>query len=142
MTYVREDQAQITVALDGVPKRPAISAVGSWATYSGGELEADDSKTRPGGMGREESAGGPSSRGDVTLTTQLTDLDWHFINEFEARNGTGQVDIGVTRMTPEKTVDPTKSFGRTGTLKSVATPDFDVNGNEVTFLSIVVSCDE
>ena len=48
MTYIREDQASICVSLDG-----NVLYGASWKSAEGGNLEADNAKTRPGAMGRE-----------------------------------------------------------------------------------------
>jgi hypothetical protein len=59
--YIREDQADIRVSVD-FGNGQLVPVFGSWATYEDGALEADDQKTRPGGMGRQVSIGGPASR--------------------------------------------------------------------------------
>lgn len=132
--YVREDMADISVHVDGVQYGD------SWATVEGGNLEADDAKTRPGGMGREVSAGGPASRDDLTVTTQFSDIvaGWH--GTLEARVGIGRVKVGINYMGTERS-----PIGRSqtiqGTLKSVATPDMG-DGSDVGMYTLVVSCDE
>lgn len=135
MAYIREDQAAITVTVDD-------KAYGdSWASVEGGNLEADDSKTRPGGMGKEVSVGGPASREDITVETQLSDIviGWH--KELENKIGTGRVKVGITFLAADRT--PTgASQTMTGILKSVALPDMASDGNEVGMYQLVVSADE
>jgi hypothetical protein len=135
VAYIREDQAAITVTVDGI-------AYGeSWASVEGGNLEADDSKTRPGGMGKEVSVGGPASREDITVQTQLSDvvLGWH--KTLENKIGTGRVKVGVTFLGADRL--PTgASQTMTGVLKSVALPDMAADGNEVGMYQLVVSADE
>lgn len=135
MPYIRDDQAQITVSLNGVPFG------NSWATTSGGDLEATDSKTRPGGMGREVSAGGPATRTDLTVTTQFTDIvsTWH--PTFEAAIGNGRIRVGVAYLGPDRL--PTgRGFTRAGTLKHASVPPSDTHGNAVGMYTVIVSCDE
>lgn len=135
MAYIREDQASITVTVDNV----AYGA--SWASAEGANLEADDSKTRPGGMGREVSAGGPASRDDLTVETQFTDVvaGWH--RRLEGRVGNGRVNVTIAWMTPER--EPTGvSHIVTGTLKRAAAPDMNSEESGVGRYQIVVSCDE
>lgn len=135
MTYIRESSADIRVTINGV-------AFGdSWATYSGGGLEADSSKTRPGGMGREVSTGGLASRDDLEVTTQFTDIvaGWHAI--LESVVGSARVKVGVSWLGPDKL--PTgQSFTRTGTLKAAVVPDADHMSSDVGMYSITVDCDE
>lgn len=133
--YIRADMADIRVTLDGVPQGSA------WATYEGGELEADDQKTRPGGMARQVAIGGPTARGDVTVTTQFTDSIASIAKRFENRSGRGRLAVRVTYLDPNGS--PTSyTFVRTGIVKSVQIPEVDVNTGDVAFLSVVGSMDE
>lgn len=134
MTWIREDQADIRVSLDGVPYGD------SWKEAEGGNLEADSQKARPGGMGRESSAGGPSSRGDLTVRIPFTDVvaTWH--PTFE--NGVGWIPVRVTLawLNPDRTPTGTTSTRR-GTLKAANLPDMG-GGAAVSSYEIVVDCDE
>lgn len=135
MPYIREDQADIRVSVDGV-------AYGdSWKSVEGGNLEADDSKTRPGGMGREVALGGPASRDDVTVATQLTDvvLGWH--KGFESKVGNGRVKVAYTFLGANRLrIGPTHTV--TGVLKAANLPDFDSESSDPGMYEIIVSSDE
>lgn len=135
MAFIREDQADIRVSVDGVLYGD------SWASAEGANLEADDSKTRPGGMGREVSAGGPASRDDLTVETQFTDAVAAFHRRLEGRVGNGRVNVSIAWMTPERTPTGT-SLIVTGTLKRAATPDMNSEESGVGRYQVVVSCDE
>jgi hypothetical protein len=132
--FIREDQADIRVWVDNVPYGD------SWRTAEGAVLEADGAKTRPGAMGREVSAGGPASRGDLTVTTQFTDVMAAFHPVLESKVGYGRVKVGVSWLRPDRT--PT-GYGKTvqGTLIRAASPDHG-DGSGVGMYTIVVSCDE
>jgi hypothetical protein len=133
--YIREDQADIRVTVDGV-------AYGdSWATAEGGNLEADDSKTRPGGMGYEVSLGGPASRDDLTVGTQLSDISSTWAKRLESRVGVGRVKVAITFLSPERGPIGT-SATRQGVLKGVNVPDMDSTSSDAGMLELVVSCDE
>jgi hypothetical protein len=132
--YIRADMADIRVSLDGVPQG------GMWATYEGGALEADDQKTRPGGMTNQVAIGGPTSRNDVTVTTQFTDAIAAIAKNFENRSGRGTIDIAVTYMDMGGT--PRHNFTRSGIVKSVQIPDVDVNTGDVAFLTVIGSMHE
>lgn len=136
VTYIREDQAHIDVWING-------NKIGdSWRTFEGGDLEADDAKTRPGGMGFEVSAGGPASRSDATLTTQFTDVMAATHPFIEGGVGWAPVKVGITWLKPRRG-DGSVGAGRTiqGVLKSATTPDHG-DGADVGMYTIVVSCDE
>jgi hypothetical protein len=135
MPYIREDMADIRVSVEG-------TGLGeSWATAEGANLEADDAKTRPGGMGREVSVGGPASRDDLTATIQFSDVvaTWH--KWLESLVGVGRVKVAYTFLDKNRT--PTgASHTIVGTLKSATLPDVDASSSDVAFYTVVVSCDE
>lgn len=136
MPYFREDMADIRVSVDGVPYGD------SWFSVEGGNLEADDSKTRPGGMGSEVSLGGPASRDDVTVETQLTDIviGWHKTLEQKVSEG-APTKVSYTFLSRLK--QPVgASHTVVGTLKSAKLPDMDTGSSDAAMYSIVISCDE
>jgi hypothetical protein len=121
MPYIREDMADIRVTVDGVPYGD------SWYSVEGGNLEADDSKVRPGGMGDEVSLGGPASRDDVPLETKViedapTKVAYTFLNRLKQ-------PIGISHTV-------------TGTLKGVTIPDMDTGSSDAAMYELVISCDE
>lgn len=133
--YLREDMADIRVSLNGTP------LFGSWATASGGALESDDQKTRPGGMGHEVSVGGHASRGDITATTQLTD---HVVNAhdgLERQVGNGSVKVSWTFLGRDR-IPTGKSHTRVGTLKAAKLPDATSGSSAQGMYEIIVSCNE
>jgi hypothetical protein len=135
--YIREDQADIRVWINGIPY-PTTGD--SWRTAEGANLVADDAKTRPGGMGREVSAGGPASREDLTVTTQFTDVIATLHPVMESLVGTGDVKVGISWMRPDRR---SSGQGQTirGTLKQASAPDHG-DGSDVAMYTIVVSCHE
>lgn len=135
MPFLREDQYDIRVTVDGRPLGD------SWATAEGGNLEADDSKTRPGGMGRQIALGGPAERDDVTVGVQFSDIvaGWH--RWLESRVGVGRVKVGYTFLSAERTpVGPTHTI--MGVLKGAAVPDYDADSSSAAMYQIQVSCHE
>src|SRR3954463_5503004 len=142
--YVREDMASISVSVEGVPYG------GSWGEAEGGNLEADDAKGRPGGMGREGSGGGgsarewppgaPASRDDLTVRTHLTDVTATWIPTLENLVGNGAARVGIAWLGTNRT--PLGSgITKRGTLKAVNAPDMG-SGADVGMLELVISCDE
>ncbi len=135
-TYIRENQADIRLTVDGV------SFFGSWATYSGGDLTAAEAKTRPGAMGKEVSIGGPASRGDITITIQWDEIILASFNDLESRVGSGDAKVSVNWLDRKGVAIPGALFAKTGTLKSVSDPNYDTNGNAVGMLTAVIGADE
>lgn len=134
--FIRADMADIKVWLDGIPQG------GMWATYEGGALEADDQKTRPGGMTQQMAIGGPTSRGDITVTTQFTDGIALIAKRFEGRSGRGKLTVAVTYKDPDGNNVSAHGFTRTGIVKSVQIPNIDVNTGDVAFLTVIGSMNE
>lgn len=134
MTYIREDQAFISVTVEGVPYG------GSWTEVEGGNLEADDAKVRPGGMGREVSAGGPAARDDLTVRIHMSDLValWH--PTFENVCGYGRVKVAIAWLGPNR-VPLGTGITRVGVVKGPNLPDMG-GGSDVGMYELVVSCDE
>jgi hypothetical protein len=135
MPYLRQDMAAIYVTVAG--KRYGDT----WAEAEGGDLEADDAKTRPGGMGREVSVGGPVSRSDVTARIQLTDVTVNWLKDFEKQAGVGDVLIRYAYLGRDRHVlGPTHSMR--GTLKTVKRPDIKSDQNDVGMIELIISADE
>jgi hypothetical protein len=135
--YIREDEADIRVSVDGVPYGE------SWATLSGGELSSNDAKTRPGGMGKEVSVGGPATRSDLTATVQFDEIvaGWH--KRLESRVGKGVAEVNITWLDKEGTPIAGSGFKRVGSLKSVAEPPAtNSDSPTVGMYTLVVSCNE
>jgi hypothetical protein len=139
---IREDQAAITVSLNANGDGRTWTPIGptSWVSAEGGVLEADDAKTRAGGMGREVSAGGPASRNDLTVKTQFTDVLALAHPGIENCIGSGRIKVGLSYLNPDRTPN---GQGRTlqGSVKSAAEPDMGT-GSAVGEYTVVVSCDE
>ena len=134
--YIRSDMAFINVYLNNVQKGAL------WATFEGGALDADDQKTRPGGMKQQKALGGPTSRGDVTVTTQMTDGLMQTAKEFEKAAGRGKITVKVAYLDMDGNDDGSRTFTVRGVVKSCQIPSVDVNSGDVAFLTVVGSLDE
>jgi hypothetical protein len=138
---IREDQADIHVSLAGADGVLRDYALGSWSTYSGAGLEAQDSKTRPGNMGKQVTAGGPAERDDVEVTIQFNDIVAGLHPTFENMVGWARGKVALAFLGPNR-ADLHKGFSVVGILKSAVLPDMDSNGNEVSFYTMTFSLDE
>jgi hypothetical protein len=138
MTYIREDQADIHVTVDG----KAYGDGNSWATYSGGALTAADAKTRPGGMGKEIDIGGPASRSDATVTIQNSDKMVAQHPQLEDRVGKGKAICSIQYLDIEGVAIPGASFRVVGRLKEAALPDYNYDSGTQGMYQVVIGCDE
>jgi hypothetical protein len=140
--YFREDMAQISLSVADENGTYRPFGASDWFSCEGGNLENDDSHTRPGGMGFEVSLGGPSSRGDVTLTRPLDDVvvGWHKTLELRTQqDAPSQVTVKYLNRLKQAQA-PTFTFA--GTLKSAFLPDMDTGSGDAAMYSVVLSSDE
>jgi hypothetical protein len=132
--WIRDDQADIRVSFEGTPYGD------SWKQVAGGNLSADDTKVRPGGMGREQAAGGPASRGDLTVEIPQDDTTVAWIANLEEMVGWGEAKVAVNFL--KKPGEPNGvTRNRTGIVKEVNPADMG-GGTGVGMLSVVITCDE
>jgi len=129
---MRQDQWSNTLTIDGVP-------LGVWDTLSGGEVEAEDTKHRPGGMGAQVSLGGPSMTNNITMTRLLGQSDWDFMR-YLMQSRVGRAECVVSRQPLDRDKNP---FGRPlvyrGVLQRCAPGDTDSNSADSQMWEVVVS---
>lgn len=132
---MRTDQERVSVRIDDID-------CGVFDTFSGGGTSADDTKNRPGGMGKEESLGGPVSR-DAFTVGRLYKLtrDHNLYKILDQKTGFGRVVAKRQKLNPDATTygDP---ITYTGTLIKVTPPDHDSNESGRATFSLEVSADE
>ncbi len=137
--HFREDQAEIHAGVDTVPTMPATQ---SWASLEGGDIEAENVKTRPGGMQPQLDLGGPSTRADVTVKRLLDDTTETFIVDLENAVGksTGWVSYQLLDADGGKIAG--SQIKMTGVLKQVQKGNWDANASNAQFLGLVFSLDQ
>ena len=135
MAGSRVDQESIHVVVDGID-------LGVFQTFAGGASKADDTKNRPGAMGKEESLGGPVSRDPFTVS-RVYDLerDHGLMKVLDAKVGAGVGSVSRTKLS--RTGTPVGSpIGYTGVLISYAMPDADSNSSDRAEFTLEFSADE
>ena len=129
---MRQDQWSNTVTIDGTP-------LGVWDTFGGGDVEAEETKYRPGGMQPQVSLGGSTSVNNVTLARLLDKEDWPFMHKLMSSR-VGKAPVVVSRQPLDADGNP---FGRPlvyrGTLQNVNPGDTDSNSSDAQTWTIVVS---
>jgi hypothetical protein len=119
---MRTDQERVTVRVDDLD-------LGVFQTFSGGGTAADDTKNRPGGMGPEESLGGPVSRDAFTVgRLYKLERDHPYFKTLQSKTGHGRVVAVRQKLNKNRTPfgDP-ETY--TGTLIKVTPPDHDSNAS-------------
>lgn len=130
----REDTWLVTASLDG-------RDLGVWDTASGGEIDSEEAKYRPGGMGPEISLGGSRTIGNLTIGRYLdTARDWPLIKWLASRTGAGRGTVGITPLAIDgsRAGDP---LTYQGTLKTVTRPDLDSTGTDAAILELEFTVD-
>lgn len=130
----REDTYLITCAIDG-------RDMGVFDTKSGGELDSEEAKYKPGGMVGEISLGGSRTFGNLTITRYCDFVrDWPVLKWLAARVGAGRGSIGITPLTVngERAGEPLV-YG--GTLKTTTPPDIDSTGGDAAMLTLEFTID-
>lgn len=132
---MRTDQELVSVRVEDID-------CGTFQTFSGGGSAADDTKNRPGGMGPEESLGGPVSRDAFTVgRLYKLERDHTLYKKLDALTGSGRVVVSRQKLNRNKSPfgDP---ITYTGTLIKVTPPDHDSNASDRAEFTLEVSADE
>lgn len=154
MPLLREDQAAITVQLGGVnaldPQDTPFSALtsavnlgpnsGTWSSLEGGDVEAEDVFTRPGGMKAGVNLGGPSKRSDATVKIQYSFALDAILGQLEQLVGKRSMAVSWTALDADGLPNGNSQNTITGVLKQVMRPNFDANATGAGFLQLVMSC--
>ena len=139
MEYIRQDEADIRVQVDGVN----FGDGNSWVTLAGAKLTAAGAKTRPGGMGREVELGGPSTRSDATVTTQNSDILAGQHPTLESKIGRGAARVSVQFLDDYGKAIPGAAFTIKGKLKGAELPDLNGEATGAAGMyTVTVGCDE
>lgn len=121
MGYIRQDQCDIRVSVDGV----AYGDGNSWVTVTGGKVTAPGAKTRPGGMGKEVEVGGPATRSNPVITTQNSDIMAAQHPTLEAKIGRGQARVSIQFLDNYGSAIPGASHTLKGILLGAELPDLN-----------------
>jgi hypothetical protein len=129
----REDQYAVTVSVAGV-------SLGTFDKLSGGELDSEETKYRPGGMGAEVALGGPKTVSNVTVS-RIYSLDGdHAANLASLKAAIGKGAVTITKQPLDADGN---AYGSpvvyNGILKNVKLPDHDSQSNDPGMLELEVS---
>lgn len=132
MSGHRADTWRLRVKLDG-------NSLGIWDKKTGGELDSDDNKYPPGGLGPPISLGGRRTTGNVTLS-RIYDAELFdpVIANMLNRVGKGKIDVAQIPLDVDG-----KEFGKpinaSGILKRVSIPEVDNESSSASVIEIEVS---
>lgn len=130
----REDTWLISLSLDG-------RDLEVWDTFSGGEIDSDESKYRPGGMAAEVSLGGTRTLGEITVGREYDYLRDHPIVPWLVnRVGSGRCIVGRQPLDVNGVPQGTPTT-YTGTLKTLTLPDIDSMSNDPALIELAITPD-
>lgn len=135
----RQDTWQIKLNI----KQPdgTVIDLGVWDTMSGGEIDSDESKYRPGGMAPQLSLGGFTDVGELKLGRYYDiERDHPLVKTLASLVGIGKVSAGATPLGPDGRVlgDP---IVRNGILKTLTLPEVDSTSTDAAIIELAVTCD-
>jgi|SRR5581483_9689832 len=135
MPPMRQDQFRLKAAVTGVNPPP----IKSWQGWSGGDPEAEDTKTRPGAGEQQISLGGPPTRSDVTITR----LDSTTIHPYKLQweNVVGKASMWASYTPIDANGNPSgATVTLHGLLKGVKYTEKDADAQGKATISLVMSC--
>lgn len=115
--------------------------LGIWDTWEGGNVTADNTKHRRGGMGPQVAVGGPKTIEDVTISR-----DYDVTRDHNNAHWLSSV-VGRARVTASKSWldENDKAFGRpiviTGVLIGYNNPPSDSDSGDIAMVSLVINPD-
>jgi hypothetical protein len=130
----REDTWLVSLSIDG-------RDLEVWDRLTGGEVDSDESKYRPGGMAAEISLGGTRTIGELTVSREYDRLRDHpLIAWLLGRVGAGRAVIGRQPLDFNGVPAGTPTT-YTGTVKTVTLPDIDSMSNDPALIEIAITPD-
>lgn len=130
----REDTHLLTLSVDG-------HDLGVWDKKEGGEIDSEENKYKPGGMGQEISLGGTKTIGNCTFSRLY---DWARDDDAFAyllpRVGNGRGALGIQML--DITGAPRgRLMTLGGTLKTMSPADLDSTSNDPAMIALEFTCD-
>lgn len=128
----RSDQYNVTVKVGRL-------VLGTFDSFSGGEVDSEEAKFRPGGMAPQVSLGGAQSVGNVTVA-RLYDLSRDHALVKRLMRMAGSAPMVVTKQALRLDRTPAgEPLVYTGTLKSVTPPEHDSESSDAAKLELEMS---
>jgi len=131
----RKDMYKVTVTIDG----RTLPAPTAWDTLTGGEIDSDELKYKPGAMAPEISLGGSVTVGQVVIG-RVYDLDRDHTNVHWLISRVGKAHVVVKKQPLD--IDE-NAFGRPlvyqGKLKRVTPPEVDSTSTDAAIVEIEIT---
>jgi hypothetical protein len=136
----REDQYNVTASVAyKINGRLQTKDLGTFDTFDGGEIDSEETKFHPGGLGQQISLGGRRNVGNVTIG-RLYDLSRDHPNMGWLAGGVGKAEVVVTKTSLD--VDG-NAFGRPlvyrGKLKQLTPPSHDSESSDAALYELEIS---
>jgi hypothetical protein len=134
-TPTRQDTFRVTLTIDG-------KNYGVWDKKTGGDVDSNELKYRPGGMGPIQSMGGTRVTNNITLQRDYDRVrDHDHVNEF--LKAVGKKRATVHQQPLDLDGNPYgKAIHWHGVFKRVLAPDHDSEGSGAAMIEVEISVDE
>ena len=121
---MREDQFNVTVKVD------QLGELGTFDKFTGGEVDSDEQKYRPGAMAAPLSLGGAVTMGNVVVSRLLVlERDWDMMHTLLALVGVATIEARKQPLDVNK-VPYGAPLVYTGKIKTVTPPDHDSTSSD------------
>jgi len=137
----RQDTWKVNVTVEDVgnPNRPMMN-LGTWDTKQGGEVDSEEFKFNPGGLGDAVSLGGRKNVGNVTVSRLYRLIRDHQDLSQRMINGVGKARAIVAQQPLD--IDG-NAFGRpivyNGTLKRWTPPEHDSQSSDAAMVEMEIT---
>jgi hypothetical protein len=126
-------QAIITLTVDD-------EKYGIWDKLTGGEVDSETLKYKPGNMGAPITLGGSVEVGDLTVSRLfLIGRDTEIINKLIGRVGKADCVVARSTLDPDGNVWSSGALVYKGKLKTVTPPELDSESSDAALLELVIS---
>lgn len=136
----RTDQYNVTASVTyKVNGSPQTKDLGTFDTFDGGEIDSEETKFNPGGMGQTKSLGGRRSVGNVTISRNYEYGRDHLLVGWLA-GGVGKADFVITKTFLD--VDGNaydRPITYRGKLKTVTPPSHDSESSDAAMIELEMS---
>jgi hypothetical protein len=128
-----QNQSVITLTVDGDP-------FGVWDKLSGGEVDSETLKYKPGGMGAAVVLGGSVEVGDLTVSRLfMIGRDTDIVHRLIEKVGKGNCTLARQALDADGHPWGTGTLVYKGKLKTVSPPELDSESSDAALLELVIS---
>jgi hypothetical protein len=142
--FISAEQFLVTANLGTAPA-PGHAAgddyldLGTWTTFSGGEMDSSTQSVHPGGMNPPVVTGGRATTGDITITRPFQVGDHNLIFQLSTRVGRASITVTKQPLDADGNVAGLTALVFSGMLKGLTHPEHDAESTDRANWSVVIT---